>query len=98
MPAPFLVQLFIQGLLNQLFGVGMVCGRFGPQGAGYEGNKYYEADGNADGIMQSGSLWKEWEKEDTHASREYIETPLKSRLFRLADNSSAGYLLRFREK
>ena len=62
MPAPFLVQLFIQGQLDQLFGVGMGFGRFGPQGAGCEGNKYYEADGNADGIMQSGSLRKGWEK------------------------------------
>ena len=70
MPTSFQVQLFFQCLLNQLFGVGIGFGQLGPQGTGEEGNEYQDADGNADGIIQSGSFGKGWTKKGISMHRE----------------------------
>jgi hypothetical protein len=70
MPAPFLIQMLIQSLLDQLLGVGVGFGRLGPQATGKEGNEYQKTDDNADGIMQGGSLGNGWTKKGIAMHRE----------------------------
>ena len=76
MPAPFLIQMLIQPLLNQLPGIGIGFGRLGPQATGKEEAQYQEADSNADGITQGGSLGNGWTKKGISMHREDTLIPL----------------------